>query len=167
MAELTTAERLQPSLLDRLTDQDPAAKVESRDKRVLSLQDIRAAVIRDLAWLINTTSLSAVEDLESYPEISSSVLNFGIPELTGLTSHAVDTAALARIVKQAILNFEPRFLPRTLKVEVEANPSEMSGNTLIFRIEGQIWAKPSPLALHLRTEVDLESNNAVVVEASR
>jgi type VI secretion system protein ImpF len=131
------------------------------------VQDIRAAVMRDLAWLVNTTSLSTIEDLESYPEVGSSVLNFGIPELTGLTSHAIDTSVLARIIKQAILNFEPRFLPRTLRVRVEANPSEMSGNTLIFHIEGQIWAKPSPLALHLRTEVDLESNSAVIVEASR
>ena len=36
MAELTPKERLQPSLLDRLTDDEPEQQQESRDKRVLS-----------------------------------------------------------------------------------------------------------------------------------
>jgi len=36
MAELTPKERLQPSLLDRLTDEEPDRRQESRDKRILS-----------------------------------------------------------------------------------------------------------------------------------
>ena len=43
MAELTSKERLQPSLLDRLTDEDSAARQESRDKRVLSMRGLRRA----------------------------------------------------------------------------------------------------------------------------
>ena len=46
MAELSQQERLQPSLLDRLTDRDPERKVESRTERVLSLQQLRKSVIR-------------------------------------------------------------------------------------------------------------------------
>ena len=54
MAELTPKERLQPSLLDRLTDDAPAEKVESREQRVLSLTKLRQSVNRDLGWLLNT-----------------------------------------------------------------------------------------------------------------
>ena len=43
MAELLPQERLQPSLLDRLTDDAPESKEESRDKRVLNLAQLRAA----------------------------------------------------------------------------------------------------------------------------
>ena len=38
MAGLTSQERLQPSLLDRLTDNDPRSRVESAEARVLNRQ---------------------------------------------------------------------------------------------------------------------------------
>ena len=41
MAELTTQERLQPSLLDRLTDDEPGKHEESRDKRVITANRLR------------------------------------------------------------------------------------------------------------------------------
>ena len=54
MADLKRQERLQPALLDRLLDEDPSNPAESVDKRVLSLTQLRASVLRDLAWLFNT-----------------------------------------------------------------------------------------------------------------
>ena len=49
MAELTTSERLQPSLLDRLTDDHPEVAHESRERRVMSMRQLRAAVLRGSA----------------------------------------------------------------------------------------------------------------------
>ena len=54
MAELAPRERLQPSLLDRLSDDEPDNAVEPRERRVLSLRTLREGVLRDLAWLLNT-----------------------------------------------------------------------------------------------------------------
>ena len=56
MGELTSRERLQPSLLDRLSDDDREQVVEPRDKRVLSMRDLRKAVLRDLGWLLFSRS---------------------------------------------------------------------------------------------------------------
>ena len=53
MAELTQKERLQPSLLDRLTDDEPPTQQESREKRVLSMHKLRLFVLRDISWLLN------------------------------------------------------------------------------------------------------------------
>jgi len=167
MAELSPAERLQPSLLDRLTDLESAEKVESRDKRVLSIHGIRQAVLRDLGWLLNTTNLHVIQNLDGYPEVQRSTVNFGIPDLAGLTSDSIDTGILARVVRQAILDFEPRILAKGLSVRIETNKDRMSGNALVFIIEGNLWARPTPLALHLRTEVDLETSDAVVFESRR
>ena len=58
MPELTPKERLQPSLLDRLTDDAPHRRTESREQRVLSLAQLRESVMRDLAWLLNTEHLA-------------------------------------------------------------------------------------------------------------
>jgi type VI secretion system protein ImpF len=76
MAELTPKERLQPSLLDRLTDNEPERKVEGRDLRVLSPQRLRESVRRDLGWLFNSVNFVSVQDLSGHPEAERSTLNF-------------------------------------------------------------------------------------------
>jgi type VI secretion system protein ImpF len=53
MAELFQKERLQPSLLDRLADDEPYKKTESRDQRVLSFHKLKQFVLRDLQWLLS------------------------------------------------------------------------------------------------------------------
>ena len=63
MAELLQSERLQPSLLDRLTDEEPLANNESREQRVLSSRQLRLSVLRDLRWLLNTTGIDNMVDL--------------------------------------------------------------------------------------------------------
>ena len=111
MPELIAPDRLQPSLLDRLTDEAPAEQQESRSKRVISVQQLRLSVQRDLAWLFNTTNMAAGRDLGAYPEVATSVLNYGVPSLAGETLKDRDVDALQDALRQAILNFEPRLLP--------------------------------------------------------
>ena len=90
MAELTTQERLQPSLLDRLTDDEPGKSEESREKRVISATRLRDCVTRDISWLLNCVHMGNDVDLELYPEVARSVLNFGVPDLTGMVLAGVD-----------------------------------------------------------------------------
>jgi type VI secretion system protein ImpF len=164
MAELTQKERLQPSLLDRLTDDSPAELNESRDARVLSLKKLRECVLRDLTWLLNTESFESVAKLDSLPAVKSSVLNYGIPTIAGLTASGIELGKLEKHVKNAIVAFEPRLLKDKLTVEALLSEEEMSRNTLVFEINGELWAQPVPLRMHLRTELDLETGKVLVVE---
>jgi type VI secretion system protein ImpF len=162
LAELTYKERLQPSLLDRLTDNEPDKHKESREQRVFSLPRLRETVLRDLAWLLNTTNLAAMQDLSAYPEVASSVLNYGMPDLSGITVTGTDQATLERTLRQAILDFEPRILRRSLNVRLELNEGQMSHNAMTFLIEGELWAHPVPLRLYLKTEIDLDMGDVKV-----
>jgi type VI secretion system protein ImpF len=164
MAELTPLERLQPSLLDRLTDDDPGNQKESREKRVFSIRRLKESVLRDLAWLLNTTNLGEALDPEQYPDVAVSVLNFGIPDLAGVTSSAVNTTALGKEIRRAVLAFEPRILPKDLKVKLMVSGESMSHNSLTMRIEGELWAVPVPLHLLVDTSVDLETGTIAVIE---
>ncbi len=164
MAELTTKERLQPSLLDRLTDQSPSNKQESRDQRVLSTQRLREGVLRDLGWLLNSVNLSTVQDLDDYPEVARSVLNYGMPDLAGHTASGVDVHALERLLKQAILDFEPRLIRNTVRVKLKLAESQMNHNAMTFHIEGELWAQPVPLHMFMKTEIDLEIGQVTVSE---
>jgi type VI secretion system protein ImpF len=167
MAELTQKERLQPSLLDRLTDDAREQKEESRDRRVLSPARLRECVRRDLTWLLNTTHLAALLDLDSEPEIQRSVLNYGMPDLAGRTVSSVDGRSMEKLLAQVIADFEPRLLRNTVKVRVIADPEKMSHNALCFQIEAELWAQPLPLRLFLRTEIDLETGAANVSDVGQ
>mgnify|MGYP001825493711 CR=1 FL=1 len=99
MAELTPKERLQPSLLDRLTDDEPDKQQESRDKRVLSPRQLRKSVIRDLEWLLNAGDLASVRDISRYSHVIDSVLNFGLPDLAGKHVSGLQVASLERMLR--------------------------------------------------------------------
>jgi type VI secretion system protein ImpF len=156
MAELTPKEHLQPSLLDRLTDLNPDRESDTTEERVMSLRRLRESVIRDLEWLLNTGSLASAQELANYPEVRRSVLNYGIPDIAGGSASGKDTVRMERDLRQAILDFEPRILPGTLRVSVTINDEEMSSNTLVFEIQGELWWQPLPERFYLKTTLDLE-----------
>ncbi len=164
MADFANRERLQPSLLDRLTDHDPRNQKESRDDRVLSVERLKESVLRDLEWLLNTENLASSVDLTPYPEIASSTLNFGRPALSGKAGSTIDLTQLQQRIQLAILQFEPRIIAKSIKIRVVYAADLSSNNSLSFEIEGQLWAQPLPLTLFLRTELDLESGTISVLE---
>jgi type VI secretion system protein ImpF len=165
MAELTQKERLQPSLLDRLTDNEPDERQESREKRILSPSRLRESVRRDLTWLFNTPNLSTVLDLGPFPLVAESVVNYGLPSLAGRTTSSVDIPEMERLLRDAIWRFEPRLIKNTIRVRLVADPALMSHNAMSFYIEAELWAQPIPLRLFLKTEIDLEDGTAEIVDA--
>lgn len=164
MADLSSQERLFPSLLDRLTDDQAGTKVESRDQRVFSIHKLRAAVLRDLKWLMNTCHLEANQDLSDHPNVQRSVINYGIPDLTGKTVSGLEVHQVQNALKQAILDFEPRIIAETLEVRGEKDPESPLSNSLQFEIEGELWSRPFPERLYLRSELDLETGNVNIHE---
>jgi type VI secretion system protein ImpF len=164
VAELSQKERLQPSLLDRLVDDEPDKLQESREQRVLSINKLRQCVLRDLAWLLNTSTLDTHQNIDDYPLVSHSVLNYGIRDLVGTTLSSADVPEIQKQIRQAIWDFEPRILPESVVVKVVVSDSQMNHNAMSFDIEGDLWAQPLPLRLYLRTELDLETGNMEIID---
>lgn len=155
MAELTPRERLQPSLLDRLSDHAPEQLSESREQRVLSLRALREGVVRDLGWLLNTTNMSMKNALEHWPQVRHSVLNYGLPDLSGVALSGIDLTLLERLIRQAIWDFEPRLMRASVSVKASAVPGPQN-DKIMFQIEADMWAQPYPERLYLQTELDLD-----------
>lgn len=162
MPELTPKERLQPSLLDRLTDDDPDVREESRERRAISHERLRSYVLRDLTWLFNTTNMASMVDLSGYPEVAKSVLNYGLPDLAGHTVSGMDVPEVEQLLRRAILNYEPRLIQRTVKVRVAVDLNSMSHNSVNFAIDAELFAQPLPQQLYMRTEIDFEDGEVKV-----
>lgn len=137
--------------------------IEAPERRLISMRRLRELVYRDLAWLLNTSSLESTEDLSDYPEVRRSVLNFGLKSLAGQTASGVDASQEARQISDAIRSFEPRLTRVTVTSELSAD--RMDAGTLSFKIEAELWGRPSPQHLMLRTRLDVESGDVTVVDA--
>lgn len=162
-------ERLQPCLLDRLTDDEPHSQVESRDKRVISQAQFRRSVLRDLSWLFNTSApLESLEqdrdEAADFPMVYTSVVNFGLPDLCGYTASSLSVPQLERMLTEVIQRYEPRVLRRGLAVRALVDKSAYAHNALMFEIRGQVWSQPLPERLDLKTEVDLETGQVTLQE---
>lgn len=142
------------------------AQYNTLSDSVSAKHDIKSCVKRDLEWLFNAIQYAPNEDLNNLPETTRSVINFGIPDFTGKTVSGLDMAQLELLLSQAIIDFEPRIIRKTLTVRVIADQNKKEHNIFVFEIEGEINAKPMPLRLHLRTELELESSQVTIYEMS-
>lgn len=162
MADKTLTERLQPSLLDRLTDENPSVQRELRDDRVIDMRKLREIVQRDLGWLLNTSNNESWIDAERYPMVITSVLNYGIREVAGEYSHEERAEMIRKSIAKSISSFEPRI--REGSADIEMRMEDVSRDTIVsFDIRADMWAEPVPLELYLRSEVDI-TTGAVTLE---
>jgi type VI secretion system protein ImpF len=164
MAEGTIPlDRLQPCLLDRLTDDEPGTREESRNQRIVSLQRYKAGVLRDLEWLFNSIGHYPDESVgevtfADYKEAYRSVINFGIRQVYGRL--APDIEEVEKQLFDALVTFEPRINRHTLKVRVL-----IERNILSIELTGELWVNPLPEKLFIKTVLDLESSTSSTKEA--
>lgn len=159
MADKTISERLQPSLLDRLTDDHPHEKSEGRDARVIDIRRLREIIRRDLAWLLNTANLDSQIDADLYPNVRRSVVNYGINPVAGDSSTSRRAEAIRSAIKRAVELFEPRIREGSIDVRLREDGDESRVTSIFFDIHADMWAQPMPLELYLQSEVDLTTGH--------
>lgn len=173
MATFAAQDRLQPSLLDRLTDNEPATRTESAETRVLGRKQLRDAVLRDLSWLFNAaceepdpTRTDDSERVALWRELTharDSVMNYGIPPLSGQTLSADRFAVIEEQVRLAIMRFEPRIDAQSLEVRIQTDlTTGLRPTNLRLTIKGQLWNQPVPLELLLGADVDVDTGQTAI-----
>lgn len=164
MKHTPTQAWLRPSLLDRLTDHEPQRAREPAEAQAVDDSQLQHLVRRDLAWLLNTTHLAAGGDLSDFPEVARSVLNYGIPTLTGRTLSSLDGSQLERHITRGFMQYESRLIRETIVVRVSSSPNSAGRPTLFVEVTAALRTEPLPVGLRVRAEVDVESGRVVIGE---
>lgn len=123
---------------------------------------LKATVRRELAWLFNTVNLDAVQNLDAYPEVKRSVLNYGVADLTGKTTTKQAIAARAKEIHTAVTHFEPRIDAKSL--EVEPRKAAERDNAISFDVRGDIINAVNALPVRFVTDVEVDTGAATVRE---
>jgi type VI secretion system protein ImpF len=150
---------LLPTLLDRLVDNAPTTGIEVPEHYAMSASQMREVVQRDLSWLLNTTSLEDEINRALYPEAAASVINYGVPPFAGTFMGTRRWEEVDRIIRRAILDFEPRLLPESLQIVPLTPPGgEHQYNVLLFEIRGLVYMRPYPAEFMVQSSLDLETS---------
>ncbi len=161
---------LKPSILDKLIGD--LSRVRSDGSRDLlpcfvprldrfNEDELRACVRRDIEWLLNVVFFESAVPLDDYPEIQTSVLNHGLPELIGRSIGKNALAARAAEIIAAVTAFEPRISPGSLEVLLEDGEIGFE-NRLRFVIQGNIVNAADDGFIALYTAVDLDTGNVEI-----
>lgn len=173
-------QRLTPTLFDKLVadvdmagirDDDASAALTARESfrfyTVPALERfneaaLRATVRRELAWLLNTTNLGATQDLERYPHVQTSVLNYGLPDLAGKAAGRRALLQRAREIRAAVRVFEPRIEGKSLVVDTVEHAEHV--HKVTFVIQGDLTAAAQALPVKFRTHIDPETASVDIEE---
>jgi len=141
MARVRAEQPLIPSILDRLIDYDPTMSREPAPSRHQVLRELKLSVRRDLENLLNSRyrCLSPPEHLK---ELEKSLVNYGIPDLTGSSMGSPqEREKLCGLLQKIIARHEPRF--KTVRVKLQDNEDPLD-RTLRFRVDALLLVDPAP-----------------------
>jgi type VI secretion system protein ImpF len=143
-------------VLDRLIGDDAEVSSITRSR---SVRELKAAVRRDLEWLLNTRAV-AIPPPESLNQVRESVYTYGVSDITSLS--ADDPKARARLrsmIEEAIRIFEPRLM----SVQVsESTSGTGESRQLRFSIQAVLRMDPSPERISFDTVLDVSRGQYVV-----
>jgi len=154
MARRETDETVTQSVLERLIDLEPAVRVDPPQTRAQSVRQLKAALRRDLEWLLNTRRIAGGVP-EAYPQLVGSLYEYGLPDVSHLSASSIrDRNRLLRMLETTIAAFEPRL--SGVKVSLLESGSN-SGRQLRFQIEGLLLMDPAPELVSFDTVLQLSS----------
>jgi type VI secretion system protein ImpF len=140
------------SVLDRLIDEDPKSAVEGPMTRAESLRRLKAAVRRDLEWLLNARQPVQAPP-EGASELEKSVYCFGLPDICSMNLASVrHRSDLAGLMEALIAVFEPRLLGVKVSLAPDAKGPLPQ---LRFSIEGLLAIDPMPEHVSFDTVLDV------------
>ncbi len=144
------------SFLDRLIDMEPKAPADPPPSRAKSVRQLKAALRRDLEWLLNTRRRPDPAGSE-FHELEKSLFNYGLTDVTTLSwvSHQ-DRMNVTKLIEQTVGTFEPR-ISRTKVVSLDPTPG--AKHVLRFQIEGLLDMDPAPELITFDTVLQLSSGD--------
>lgn len=154
------SEGFPPSLLDRLRDDRPRERTEGPGTLTLSWNEYRQTILRDIQWLLNTTSLDHFGDGSLWKDVARSTLNYGVPEVCGTAAAAVPQRRWERAFEQALARFEPRLREESIRVRICAAESGQTTNQMLVEISAELIVAPIPLSFRVR--IDRETSAAEI-----
>lgn len=122
---------------------------------------LKRNLVVDLLALVNTIDLGSAVDLTDLEHAGQSVLNFGLPDITHLTSEEAGVDDIANYLAAALVQHEPRLDPETLIVSRDAQFDDVE-QRVRFRVSAEMACRPVDVPIDFVAEIDIASGKVVL-----
>ena len=133
-------------------------------RRGLNEAEIRQSVMESLIEIVNTIDLQSAIDMAGLEFASKSIVNYGLYDISHLTSEDAGAAAIEQNLIAALLCFEPRIRRDTLQITKELQFNDVS-QKLLLSVYAEVSYHPLDVPLEFVAEIDLGAGKIVVTKA--
>lgn len=145
------------SVLDRLIQTgEPEPRTAAESVRAL-----KASVLRDIEWLLNTRRIADPAPAE-FVELQESVYHYGLPDITSVSA---DSLARRRELLRQVEDCIARFEPRLDAVRVTETGGDENSRHIRFHVEAVLRLDPDPEPIWFDAVLDPTSSRFDVPKA--
>lgn len=144
--------------LDLRSDADERviAGRRSSPRNAVSETSLRQELSEDLSNLLNTINLSSIEDLSGLEDVATSILNYGVADLTAISTEEIAVGRIGSSLQQVIETYEPRLVPGSLGIATSPEIDDIS-TRVRFHFNAEMYANPSDIAIEFVADVETDS----------
>lgn len=110
----------------------------------------------DLLALANTIDLASTIDITDLDYVKRSVVNFGLPDFSALSSLDLGINEIGEHLKAALLAHEPRLRPESIHIEKNVEVDDAS-HRVSFSVSAEMACNPLDLPMEFVAEVEVGS----------
>lgn len=131
------------------------ARSRIRQRVPITERILRAEVSHDLESLMNCISLDSTVDLEAFPRVRKSILNFGFPDIANRTVDELQGADLDREIETVIRLYEPRLVADTVRVARDQGIDSMTELKIRYVVNGDLSCEPLNVPVEFVAQVEV------------
>lgn len=155
---MESEQQIQTSILDRLVDEEPQARREPVRQRMIGVNQVRNAVIRDVEELLNTRRQILVPPA-ACKNLNSSLFTYGLRDFTSQNPRSPSVKQQLRYeLERTIARFEPRL--KNVVVHLDNLPE--NERNLRFRITGLLVVDPISEPVTFDTYFDINRGEYLI-----
>jgi type VI secretion system protein ImpF len=148
-----------------LRDEHGARVIAGRRARKGAVTEgqLREQLAIDLNALLNTVNMQSGFDLTEFPQVSTSILNYGVPEISNRTIDEDRVSDIVDEIRTALLQYEPRLIPGTVRVARDTTVDPYSLN-IRFAVSGEMACDPAAVAVEFVADIEIDTGKMRVAK---
>ena len=118
----------------------------------------------DLSSLLNTVNLASAIDLDGLDDVRHSILNYGVDDLTAVSSLSKDSDKIGPRLLEVLRDYEARLDKNTLRIVADIVTDDV--NTRVsLHVSGEMYATPNDVPVEFIADVETYSGKMKVKQS--
>jgi len=119
---------------------------------------LRQDLAEDISALLNTVNLASAIDLAGMDEVQTSILNYGVDDLTAIPAGSAAVSGLPNKIRKVLETYEARLAQGSVAIMPNREFDELN-TKLSLHVSADMYATPSDVPIEFVADVEPFGNN--------